>query len=138
MARNKNKIFCCGCQKKVAARLTNGAEIYPHRKDLASLPFWKCDTCRNYVGCHHKTQDRTRPLGVIPTPEIRQGRQSIHAILDPIWKDGKMSRNEVYADMSSLMGKGYHTANLNDTESIEAALWAAKDIAKRASERNAQ
>ena len=68
----------------VEVRLTNGAEIYPHRKDLSELPFWKCDTCGNFVGCHHKTGDPTKPLGVIPTSEIKRARQHIHRILDPI------------------------------------------------------
>ena len=27
-------IRCCGCGDKVQARLTDGSEIYPHRKDL--------------------------------------------------------------------------------------------------------
>ena len=45
------EILCCGCGgEKVQARLTHGSEIYPHRKDLYSLPFWKCDACGNFVG----------------------------------------------------------------------------------------
>lgn len=65
-------IFCCGCGVDVQARLTDVAEIYPHRDDLHSLPFWRCDACGNSVGCHHKTQNPTRPLGCIPTNEIKK------------------------------------------------------------------
>lgn len=65
-------IFCCCCENDVHARLTDGREIYPHRHDLYSLPFWRCDGCGNHVGCHHKTKDRTRPLGVIPTRHANQ------------------------------------------------------------------
>lgn len=79
-----SEIYCCGCEKKVPARLTDGAEIYPHRHDLSGLPFWKCDTCGNFVGCHHKTKNRTRPLGCIPTPEIKEARKRIHSLLDPL------------------------------------------------------
>ena len=79
-------IYCCGCNKDTAARLTNGEEIYPHRKDLYSLPFWKCDQCGNYVGCHHKTKNQTKPLGCIPTQEIKNIRKKIHTVLDPLWK----------------------------------------------------
>lgn len=61
------KIYCTGCGKDVQARLTDGAERYPHRPDLYELPFWKCDTCGNYVGCHHKTRAPTKPLGCIAT-----------------------------------------------------------------------
>jgi len=77
-------IYCCGCLIKVNARLTDGSEIYPHRKDLSSLPFWVCDKCGNYVGCHHKTSNRTAPLGCIPTSEIRAARNRIHKMLDPM------------------------------------------------------
>lgn len=46
------KIFCCKCNKHIKARLTNGKEVYPYRSDLHKLPFWKCDQCKNFVGCH--------------------------------------------------------------------------------------
>lgn len=109
-------IHCCGCDKKIEARLTDGAEIYPHRTDLSGLPFWKCDECGNYVGCHHKTDDRTRPLGCIPTPEIKNARQHIHKILDPLWKDGSESRNQIYKKISAMLGWSYHTAKIRSVE----------------------
>ena len=82
-------IYCCGCGCDVQARLTNGKEIYPHRMDLDEVPFWKCDKCGNYVGCHHKTKQRTSPTGCIPTSEIRALRVQIHNIIDPLWKSVK-------------------------------------------------
>ena len=109
-------IHCCGCGDKVEARLTNGGEIYPHRQDLSSLPFWKCDTCGNFVGCHYKTKDRTRPLGCIPTPEIKNARQHIHALLDPIWQSKQISRSKLYKMISSKTGRKYHTANIRSLE----------------------
>lgn len=69
-------LYCCGCKTKVSARLTDGAEVYPHRPDLHDLPFWRCDACGNFVGCHHRTKKRTGPLGCIPTPEVRWARGS--------------------------------------------------------------
>jgi hypothetical protein len=105
-------IWCCGCNADVAARLTDGQEVYPHCLDLASLPFWRCDACGRFVGCHYKTQDRTRPLGVIPTLAMRHARQHIHSILDPIWKDGRMSRKQIYARLTETLGRQYHTADL--------------------------
>jgi len=109
-------IFCCQCEKDVDARLTDGAEIYPHRDDLHSLPFWKCDTCKNYVGCHHKTSNRTKPLGNIPTKEIKNARQHIHRILDPIWKQGKMPRGKLYTMIAKELGYQYHTAEIKSVE----------------------
>lgn len=109
-------IYCCGCEAVVKARLTNGAEIYPHRQDLHSLPFWKCDHCGNFVGCHHKTSNRTQPLGCIPTPEIKKARQHIHALIDPLWQSGKYTRGEVYKNMSDGLGWRYHTAKIRSVE----------------------
>lgn len=111
------KIYCCACGGDVTARLTNGKEIYPHRGDLGDLPFWKCDKCGNSVGCHHKTKNRTKPLGVIPSPQIKQARQEIHKILDPLWQGGKFKRGEVYGMIAHVIGKDqYHTAEIRTIE----------------------
>ena len=109
-------IYCCGCGKDVNARLTDGSEIYPYRKDLHSLPLWICDDCSNYVGCHHKTKDRTQPLGCIPTPELKRARQHIHRLLDQIWQSGNMKRKEIYAKISKRIGWNYHTAQIRSVE----------------------
>lgn len=108
----KKTIFCCGCQKDIEARLTDGKEIYPHRPDLYSLPFWKCDGCGNNVGCHHKTADRTKPLGNIATPELKKARQYIHRILDPLWINKVIPRGKIYADLASELGYEYHTGEI--------------------------
>lgn len=109
-------LYCCGCEKEVGARLTDGSEIYPYRTDLHKLPFWKCDACGNYVGCHHKTNDRTRPLGCIPTREIRAVRKHIHEILDPIWKCNRMKRTDLYKKISDKLGYKYHTSGIRSLE----------------------
>ena len=109
-------IHCVACGEKVQARLTDGSEIYPHRSDLHSLPFWKCDRCGNFVGCHYKTKNRTRPLGCIPTPELKEARKHIHKLLDPIWQTGKMKRKEIYQKLSDELGWKYHTANIRSVD----------------------
>lgn len=114
-------IWCCGCKQKVDARLTTGKEIYPHRPDLYSFPYWKCDDCRNYVGCHYKTKDRTRPLGMIATPEIKNARQHIHRILDPLWigkNKSKKKRDRIYDEIKRRIGMKvpFHTANIISIE----------------------
>ena len=110
------RLYCCGCQSNITARLTNGAEIYPHRPDLRDLPFWRCDQCGNFVGCHHKTQDRTRPLGCIPTAEIKNARRHIHQLLDPVWQSGRMTRPALYRALGDALGRQYHTANIRSIE----------------------
>jgi hypothetical protein len=111
-------IYCCGCQSDVEARLTNGAEIYPHRPELQDIPFWRCDGCGNYVGCHHKTSQPTQPLGVIPTPELRQARQALHEAIDPLWKSGRMNRKQVYALISQELNYRFHTANVRNLAEV--------------------
>src|SRR6476661_4880981 len=106
------QIYCATCEKKVDARLTNGKEIYPHRPDLYALPFWICDTCKNYVGCHHKTDNPTSPKGIISTAAMRKWRVKIHYTLDPLWKSGKINRGKAYAYISKRLGYTYHTGNL--------------------------
>ena len=112
-------IYCCDCKSKVKARLKSGEEIYPHRTDLSSLPFWKCDTCKNHVGCHHKTKNRTRPLGNIPNKEMRNARQHLHKIIDPLWMGKRKSRDKrsrIYQHLSEFIGREYHTAEIKKIE----------------------
>lgn len=126
------QIYCCGCKAVVVARLTTGQEIYAHREDLWNLPFWKCDHCDNYVGCHHKSPVPTRPLGCIPTPEIKNARQHIHRILDPLWRTGKTSRKALYARISSEFGRKYHTANIRSIEEAREIYRFIKRLAREA------
>lgn len=122
---SNRQIYCCGCGHDVGARLTDGSEIYPHRHDLRGLPFWRCDACGNFVGCHHKTRDRTRPLGCIPTPEISARRKRLHALFDPAWRDGRIGRKELYAAISKAIGREYHTGEIRSIEEADQVLAAA-------------
>lgn len=123
-------IHCCGCGRTIAARLTDGREIYPHRPDLADLPFWRCDACGLHVGCHHRTKDRTRPLGVIPTKEISYARGHIHALLDPLWKRRRFSRREVYGLISERLGHEYHTAEIRTLDEARHVYGVSQEIAR--------
>ena len=44
---------CPYCDKQ--STLVNGETIYPHRKDLYKLYFYRCRTCDAYVGVHKET-----------------------------------------------------------------------------------
>lgn len=121
------EIYCTGCEKEVSARLTDGAEMYPHRPDLASLPFWVCE-CGAFVGTHHKTSSPTKPLGVLATKELKRIRMAIHAILDPLWKSGKVSRAKIYATISEKLGKSYHTGELRSLEEGRRVYEIAKEL----------
>ena len=129
------KIYCCGCEKHVKARITCGKEIYPHRADLHDLKFWKCDICKNHVGCHANSNNK--PLGCIATPEIKKERMRIHKIIDPLWKNGLLSRKTLYAMISEKTGVCYHTANIKSIEQAVFIQEIAKEIAKSIRERAA-
>ena len=110
------KIYCCECKHDVQAILINGTETYPHRPDLANLSFWKCPNCNNFVGCHHKTNQPTKPLGVIPNAEIKHARQYLHNVLDPVWKNKIIRRHVLYKLISKELGYEYHTAEIKTIE----------------------
>ena len=126
---NQRRIHCCGCGGEVDARLTDGGEIYPHRPDLRRLPFWRCDACGNYVGCHHKTKNHTEPLGCIPTAELKEARKKLHALIDPIWQSGKMGRRDLYEAISRDVGWNYHTAKTRTIDEARAAYRAGLKLA---------
>ena len=121
-------IYCTGCEKEVKARLTDGAERYPHRKDLADLPFWHCDTCGAWVGCHHKTKNPTQPLGTLATPEMLEARKAIHALIDPIWQSGDVPRAKLYAYITRKTGKQYHTGELRTMDEARTIWQIAADL----------
>ena len=121
-------IYCCQCEIKIEARLTDGAEIYPHRPDLKPIPFWRCDTCGNYIGCHHKTDKPTNPLGIIPTPELRAARRHIHKLIDPAWENGLIKRNDLYAELTERLGWEYHTAKIRSVKEAREVYRLARDI----------
>ncbi len=108
----RNELWCTGCGKRVYVRLTNGEEIYPHREDLETRPFWICDMCGAFVGTHWKTDSPTLPMGVLATPEIRNARRAIHAMLDPLWQSKLIDRRAAYAHISERFGRTYHTGQL--------------------------
>lgn len=122
------KIHCCGCECDVDARLVSGKDIYIQRPDLYETPFWLCDTCGNYVGCHHKTTNKTKPLGVIPTTEIRKARRMIHELIDPVWQSGKVSRSVLYGIISKKIGKRFHTAEIRTIDEAREIYKIAKEI----------
>lgn len=98
-------VVCADCGQ--AAKLVNGAAIYPHRRDLWIKNFWRCE-CGAYVGCHMLTD---KPLGSPAGKETRDARMLAHAEFDAIWKahvaqgreKGK-ARSSAYRWLSEQLG----------------------------------
>jgi hypothetical protein len=113
------KIYCIECADDVEARLTNGGEVYPHRKDLSIQGFWICDKCKNFVGTHYKSNTPTRPLGVIANQEVKNERIKIHAKLDPLWRSGVYDRKSLYRQISDMIGRPFHTSDVRSVEEAQ-------------------
>jgi hypothetical protein len=98
--------YCAG-----SAPLVTGEAIYPHRPDLFKKKFYLCKPCNAYVGCH-STGSGEKPLGRLANAELRREKQKVHAVIDPVWKSGNLSRKEVYAALAVFMGLQKHETHV--------------------------
>lgn len=90
---------CPYCSRE--SELVTGKRIYPHRKDLAGKRFYLCEPCDAYVGCH---QTSRTPLGRLANAELRRLRVLAHAMFDPLWILGPMTRVEAYGRLARELG----------------------------------
>lgn len=121
-------IYCCQCNAYVKGLIITGDQLYRSRPDLRNKYFIMCPDCHQYVGCHGRS---TKPLGHIPTPEVRAMRIKIHSVLDPIWKKSYVRRSTVYDLMAKELGLVvYHTAEITSMISALRAYEAAVRIAE--------
>lgn len=90
----------CPYCTKPSERVT-GKVMYPHRPDLASKIFYRCQPCGAWVGCHPGTET---PLGRLADAELRQAKSAAHAAFDPLWKR-KAERDGI--GKGKARGKGY-------------------------------
>ena len=104
---------CLHCSKQ--AVLTDGKEVYPHRKDLWQKRIWICRACNATCGCHPGS---VVPLGYPADKQTRNARMRLHnERLDPLWKQArkgekKRARTAVYKLLSERMdldSKDTHT-----------------------------
>lgn len=111
------------------AELVGGKEVYPYRIDLVAKSFWKCAPCKAWVGCHPGT---VQPLGRLADTKLRLLRSDVHAVFDPIWKSGQMTRNEAYAQLAKELGIASQNCHIGmfDIDTCRSALLAAKKIAQ--------
>lgn len=112
----KTMIYCCVCEREAECELIYGKVIYPHRKDLYKVRFWRCSTCGGFVGCHHRSSTPTKPLGCIPTKEIKEIRIQIHSSLDHLWRNCGWSRSKLYSKISAFVGHEFHTAEIRSVD----------------------
>jgi hypothetical protein len=109
------KIYCCECKKWVKAELITADKIYYNRPDLGAVYMWQCPKCSSFVGTH-KNSKKHSPLGSMCDARLRNARKKIHELLDPLWRDLKCSRKEVYKKISKEIGHEYHTGEIRSIE----------------------
>ena len=121
-----NRVYCCQCKKYITPDTVKGDVIYPALPQFKDKLFYQCRDCKNYCGRSNAK------LVTIPTPEVRKLRKEVHEIIDPLWKDGMVSRGFVYKCMSDYMGYDYHNSSLSELNEAKKALRAAKTVANKA------
>jgi len=92
-------VLCHYCKRQ--ADLVTGKGIYPHRRDLYNLNFYRCLPCGAFVGCHKGT---INPLGRLANSELREAKKSAHTAFDPLWKSGEKKRGGAYAWLADKLG----------------------------------
>ena len=104
---------CPYCQKD--AEWTSNEVIYGRRYGKSWMCYW-CKDCDSYVGCHQNTR---QALGMMANKELRQLRMKCHALFDPLWKEGSMSRKSAYHFLKKGTGiKHIGGANEKDCQKI--------------------
>lgn len=61
---------------------------------------YMCSACRAWVGVHKGT---SVALGRVANAELRDLKKSVHAVFDPIWKQGHLSRGKAYGWLALRM-----------------------------------
>lgn len=84
-------VVCRYCGR--LAELHGGLAVYPDRKDLEDRQFWVCWACDAWVGCRSGIDE---PFGDLADEALRAARMSAHRAIDPVWKNGLMSKAEAY------------------------------------------
>ena len=91
-------MICPYCQKE--ALWVSNEEVYGNRYGKSYMCYF-CKDCDAYVGCHQNT---TQPLGIMANRELRQLRMQCHALFDPFWKEGGMTRKNAYRFLVNKTG----------------------------------
>lgn len=103
-------VFCQYCGKE--AVLTGGDRVYGGNEKYNNISVWWCSDCDAWVGCHPPNHRYGRtgiePLGTLANKELRNARQHVHRVFDPLWKKGmfkgKGGRRLAYAALARRLG----------------------------------
>lgn len=88
----------------------------------------RCQPGFVYVGCHQNTR---QPLGRMANQELRAARIAAHNAIDPIWREGEMKRQAIYAWLRNRFGEEVHVGQSDlerCLEIVEAAAVLLKEL----------
>ena len=88
------KMHCPYCDHVVD--YVDSKKIYGRSYGMVYL----CRDCDAYVGVHKGTD---KPLGRLANKELRAWKMAAHKAFDPLWRSGKMKRNQAYKWMAEQM-----------------------------------
>lgn len=110
------RVTCDYCGKD--AELVDSSVIYPHRLELHGRNVYRCQPCGAWVGCHPNT---VKPLGRLANAELRRAKMQAHAVFDPLWRDGTMTRGKAYKALAIALNipKGKCHIGMFDVEQCE-------------------
>lgn len=91
-------IVCPYCNQQ--AKLVDSSVIYNGR---SFGMIWLCKPCDAYVGTHRNSKEHV-PLGRLANKELRMWKMKAHAVFDPLWRSGKMTRDAAYSMLRNVMG----------------------------------
>lgn len=101
--------------------LVDNSVLYNGRSYGAWPWVYFCQACKASVGCHPHS---VYPLGTMATPKVRQARNALHKLLDPLWRSGQMTRSKLYAEVACRLdypaGRAFHIGELSLEECQEA------------------
>lgn len=99
---DQEAVTCPYCGRP--AEWVPNAEVYG-RPYGASYMIWLCRPCEAWVGCHKNTRE---PKGTLAKKELRDLRIAAHDHIDPLWRDGRYQRRQVYAALNRWFGQIIH------------------------------
>lgn len=93
----RDPVICNYCNKE--AKFVDSKILYGHSYGM----IYYCRACDAYVGIH-KNSRTFKPLGFLANRELRELRKKCHALFDPFWKSGRMTRKQAYSILAEKLG----------------------------------
>lgn len=111
-------VICPYCHRP--AQLVDGDFLYPDRHDLHWKRLWDCRPCDAYVGTHAPNPRMgytgVEPLGRLSNASLRAAKSRAHAVFDPLWRSGRMTRKQAYAWLAEQLGITVEECHIGDLD----------------------